>query len=149
MKTKKGRKGWLVTWESFHGRGEYLEQLNLPCFVCVLPPNLKRHSVQMIMRTLWSMWEPSLKEKVVSGASPRFPREWIQNRGWTGPIMFGYDPFLTARRVDNLRVTVSKSGGEDLHFVIHGERDVHDNIIPPRSCVLKHGQRRWEIEEHG
>lgn len=138
---KKGRKGWLVLWESFHGDGIYLEKLSLPTFVCVLPPNLKSGSVKMILKALWSMWEPTMEGKIASGASPHFPKEWIQEgRGWTGPITFGYDPFLTARLVDMLKV-VNNDSGEDLYFVIHDERDVHGKINPPRSCVLKHGQR--------
>src|SRR5262249_7726140 len=118
---------------------------NLPTFVCVLPPTLRRGSVQMILRTLSCMFERDLVEKVACGASPRYPKQLIQDRGW-GPIIFGCDPYLTARRVDNLRV-VCAGGKEDLHFVVHDERDINGRIMPPRSLVLRHGRRMVESAE--
>ena len=133
-----------MLWESWHGEGEYLDKLNLPTFVCVLPPNLKSGSVHMILRTLYSMWG-NLQERVAYGASPHYPKQCIQDRGWAGPIIFGCDPYLTARRVDNLRVITNQDGTEDLHFVIHDELDINGKIISPRACVLRHDQRRFEL----
>jgi hypothetical protein len=139
----KGRKAWLVLWESWHGEGEYLEKLNLPAFVCVLPPSLGNGSVLMILKALWAMWwGPTLEEKIASGSNPRFPKEWVQDRGWSGPILLGHDPFLTARKVENLRVSRDESGKEDLHFVFPAQRGVGGKTVPARSMILRHGQRQ-------
>lgn len=146
-KKRQGRKAWLVLWESWHGEGEYLEKLNLPAFVCVLPPNLGNPSVVLILKTLWAMWAKSLEDKIACGSNPCFPKDWIQDHGWRGPIMLGYDPFLTAQRVENLRVLKNASGEEDLHFVFPEERGLTGKIIPARSLVLRHGQRSLEVVE--
>jgi hypothetical protein len=140
----KGRKAWLVLWESWHGHGEYLEQFNLPAFVAALPPNLRSRSVLMILKTLWAISRYSdLEDKIASGSSPKFPKEWIQDRSWrSGSITLGYDPFLTARKVENLRVLRNESGKGDLHWVSPAELGVDGNIIPARSMVLKHGERQ-------
>src|ERR1035437_7040236 len=114
---QKGRRAWLILWESWHGEGEYLEKMNLPAFVCALPPDLGSGSVLMVLKALWTIWLPTLDEKIAVGSSRRCLRPSIQNPCSGTSIFVGYDPFLTARQVENLRVKRNEVAQEDLYFV--------------------------------
>ena len=141
---QEGRKAWLVLWESWRREPNSLEELNLPAFVCVLPPQLGRGSVLMIMKALWTIWLPTLDEKIASGADPRRLKPSVGNRCSGGSIVTGCDPFLTARHVENLRVKRNEAGKEDLYFVFPAERGLSGAVNPPRPVVLRHGRRQFE-----
>src|SRR5262249_46830742 len=75
------------------------------------------------------------------------PKEWIRNDG--GQIIVGYDPFLTARKVVELRVLKDADGREDIHFVIPSKLVLADSDVSRlrfkrvqhKAMVLRHGSK--------
>ena len=135
-----------MLWESSHE--DYLDKLGLPCFVCTLSPRLGDGSVTAILGVLWAMLRPrSLEEKIGWGCAQQWPKGFFQQYRYAGPILVGDDPFLCARKVSGLRVQTTKSGEEELRFVIPAEYAMRPGdkdfslAIPARPMVLRQGER--------
>lgn len=108
---KKGYSAWLVTWEWVGDHAKVSKPL-----AEVLDPRMSAKRVREIVEILGQR-EDSLAEKVawrlMKQRAP-YPAEFQMIGGvpWEGEIVCGHNPYLRARLVDDLRITVSPDGQE-------------------------------------
>jgi len=128
MKTHKGLSAWLVTWEwcGDHAKpeGKIAE---------ILSPRLSPERVREIVELLYNQ-TASLSEKVAWRLLKRpqaYPAEFLMIEGvpWQGQVHCGHNPWLLARRVDNLVISSGEDGkGAASWTDRHAVRDAGEKI---------------------
>lgn len=111
MKQSKGLSAWLVTWE-WSGEHAKVEQKILE----VLDPRISPERVREFVGLLYHQ-DATLSEKIawrLRKCKQIYPAEFITLEGvrWTGQIICGHNPWLKARLVDNLVITIDANGTE-------------------------------------
>jgi hypothetical protein len=104
-------RAWLVTWE-WDGEHARVDDK----IAAVLNPRLSGDSVRKIVELLYVNAGLSIVERLAYARSARntaYPAEFV---GWEGQIVCGSNPFLYARRVEDVRVEVGEDGEGDLQW---------------------------------
>ncbi len=103
---------WVVTWE---GPGKHAEASER--FVAVLGCRLGGERVREYVELLYAslLYKPS--EMIAFAGNKKknpYPATFGVNNGvpWAGQIICGHNPYLFARKVDNLRIETDDSGFE-------------------------------------
>ena len=114
---RRGITAWLVTWE---GTGRGLPRGNNRV-AAVLSRHLEARNVALVIELLYGNRAFSLGQRVryaLDRKSHSYPAQCDSISGvpWDGRIMCGHNPYLEARRVNNLRVVARPAGGERLEW---------------------------------
>jgi hypothetical protein len=105
-------KAWLVTWKSV---GDHAKRGDV--IAAVLNPRLSAKRVRDIVELLYANEYYSLRERMACAANREknpYPGVFgsVDGVQWQGQITCGHNPFLFARRVDDLQLVHDESGLE-------------------------------------
>lgn len=128
-----GRKAWLITWD---WAGEHARVPDDEVIAAILRPQTGAETVRRIMEYLYAMRQYEAIDKLDMLDSNPYPAEFNavthefpgdppfrQTVKYEGQIICGHNPFLYARRVDNLRPRSPDSPSDGLTW---------DERPPPR-----------------
>jgi hypothetical protein len=148
-KMTRPRKAWLITWES--PRQDYMAHLKRPKVVCILDSHLHYRTIRRILPVLYcSEKRLLLSEKIVYGTCHEVQKRRMMKDHNAEILSYGENPWLFARKVDNLYVEARKfiqilRWTELPRYKVDPETLKFSEAVPSRAD--SHSQRyRWHAD---
>lgn len=147
MVRKRGRKAWLVTWET--ANNQPIEDPIAAVFSSRRSPETVKNYIEFLYSATHLVGEEKLQTLVDPSSNPypatfgtlrvKVSQSEVRNVRWTAQIMCGHNPYLYARIVDNLRI------GQVPTLTDHGSscgtqyRAQQNRLIGPKSAIRTFG----------
>jgi hypothetical protein len=112
MGKKKGVKAWLVTWDHSGDHAKPNKKI-----AAILNPRWSADKVREYVEILYASSEYNFSERIAYASNPKrnpYPAEFSRVKGtrWLGQITCGHNPWLFARKVENLH-TIDNNENEE------------------------------------
>lgn len=111
-KRKRGISVWLVTWD---GAGQHAEVHESERIAASLNPRLSAEHVRVIVELLYVNSSLGLEARIryAKSGHTTYPAQFgrLKRVPWMGQMTCGHNPYLFARKVDDLRMDANASVG--------------------------------------